>query len=73
MKFKDLGFAFAKGLARTEYSTSIEIVTPCYADEHGFTPAQSVNIHGKVNIEALKELCEEVLREYEEIKKTAQF
>ena len=74
MNLKDLGFAIGRGKAhQNEYYSSIELVTPSYTDEYGFTPAQSTKVSGVKNIKALIELCEETLRETEELKKAVTY
>lgn len=70
MKLKYLGFAIGTGVARNSYSTSLEIMTPSYSDEQGFTPAQSVSVNGVDNIKQLLQLCEEVIKAFDNLPKS---
>jgi hypothetical protein len=48
-----------------QWATSIAIIEPSNCDENGFSPAQSVCVQKIEGITNLRDLCNEVIVEYE--------
>jgi hypothetical protein len=66
---KPIGVAvIGKGDAWSTESCAIRVVSESGVDEGAFYPAQDVHIYGKLQVQALRDLCNETLKLMEDFK-----
>lgn len=65
---KDLGWCIARAQFKSTAYVTLTIVSPSCENEQSYAPAESVNVTGEASIEALRDLCNEILEDFKKVK-----